>query len=183
MDSHVLPFIEDCGKIRIMFMDEAGFGRINDLAACWAKAGTRPIVASLRVREYMYVYGAVDPCDGKSAFIIAPKCNTDWTNEFLNVVSKMFANDYILMCADNASWHKSKALKLPDNIYPFYLPPRTPEMNPIEQLWKEIRKNDFKNTFFKTLDKVVDQLCVSLNSLTEETIMSVTGQKWVLSMF
>jgi putative transposase len=58
-------------------------------------------------------------------------------------------NDYTLFCGGNVSWHKSKDLKIPDNIRRFYIPPRTPEMNPIEQLWQEIRKNGFKNVFFK----------------------------------
>ena len=86
------------------------------------------------------------------------------------------------MCLDNAGWHKSKDLIIPDNIRLFYIPARTPEMNPIEQLWPEVRK-DFKNKLFKTLDKVVDQLCGSLNSITETVVRSITGRAWILSMF
>ncbi|GHT59917.1 hypothetical protein FACS18945_6100 [Bacteroidia bacterium] len=107
----------------------------------------------------MQVYGAVDPHSGDDCFIIAPKCSTAWTNEFLSVLSKEFEKDYILLCADNAPWHKSAALIVPDNIRLFYIPPYTPEMNPIEQIWKEIRKCGFKNTLFKTLGDVVDKLC------------------------
>jgi putative transposase len=183
MRCHILPFAEEGAKIRLMFMDEAGFGRINDLSACWAKMGTRPVVSSLRVREYMQVYGAVDPVEGGSSFIIAPKCNTDWTNEFLNVLSINFKDDYILLASDNASWHKSKDLKIPDNIRMFYIPPRTPEMNPIEQLWREIRKDGFKNVFFKTLDMVVEKLCDVLSTLSKETVKSVTGRDWINGCF
>ena len=83
---------------------------------------------------------------------------------------------------DNARWHNSKGIKLPDNIYTFYLPPKTPEMNPIEQIWPEVRR-DFKNKIFKTLNDVVDQLCNTLNSLTKDVIMSITGKDWLLQMF
>ena len=89
----------------------------------------------------------------------------------------------ILLVLDNAAWHKSKSLAIPDNIYLFYLPPRTPEMNPIEQIWKEIRKRGFKNTLFKSLDAVVDRLCDTCNSLTNECVKSITGRTWIRAMF
>jgi putative transposase len=134
------------------------------------------------VREYMNVYGAVDPVHGDKYFIIAPHCNTQWMNLFLSELSNHIGIDYALVCLDQARWHSSNDLIIPDNLRLFYIPPRTPEMNPIEQLWPEIRK-DFKNKMFKTLDKVVDQLCVSLNSISSCVVKSITGREWILSMF
>ncbi len=49
---------------------------------------------------------------------------------------------------DNAIWHKSSTLKIPTNIGFAFILPYTPEMNPIEQVWKEIRKRGFKNKAF-----------------------------------
>lgn len=63
------------------------------------------------------------------------------------------------------------------------IPPYTPEMNPIEQIWKEIRKLGFKNEVFKTLDKVIERLCVTICSLTADTIKSITGRNWILSIY
>jgi hypothetical protein len=127
MSFHILPFAEADAKIRLFFLDEAGFGRISEPSYCWCPGGVRPIVASHRVREYVYAFGAVDPIEGDSCYIIAPKCNTAWTSEFLKVLSKTYRNDYLLVPTDNASWHKSKDLEIPDNIYLFYLPAYTPE--------------------------------------------------------
>ena len=178
-----MPFAEPGAKIRLMFMDEAGFGRISEPSYCWCPEGVRPVVPCHRVREYVYAFGAVDPISGDKYFIIAPKCNTQWTNIFLKNLSEAFKDDYILLCTDNASWHKSKTLEIPDNIIIFYLPSYTPEMNPIEQIWKEVRKDDFKNTLFDTLNCVVDKLCVSLMSLSNNVIKSVCGRNWFMSMF
>lgn len=164
-------------------MDEAGFGRISEPSYCWCPIDTRPIVPCHRVREYVYAYGAVDPIDGEKFFIIAPKCNTDWTNEFLRLLSEQFKDDYILLCWDNAGWHKSKSLIIPDNIYVYYLLTYTPEANPIEPLWKEIRKDGFKNTLFNTIGDVVDKLSNSLMAITKEVVQSVCGWDWVNSMF
>lgn len=183
MRSRILPWADPNAKIRLFFMDEAGFGRISEPSYCWCPEGVRPIVPCQRVREYVYAFGAVDPIEGDSCYIIAPKCNTAWTNEFLKVLSESYKNDYLLVITDNASWHKSKSLVVPDNIYLSYLPPYTPEMNPIEQLWKEIRKDGFKNILFATLDDVVNKLSISLLSLTKDTIKSVCGREWIVEMF
>jgi len=166
-----------------MYQDEAGFGRISDPAVCWAPSGIRPVVPCHHIREYQYAYGAVSPQDGESYFLVLPRCNTACMNIFLKGLSEAFPKDYILLPVDNAGWHKSKTLEIPKNIQLLYLPPRTPELNPIEQIWKEIRKRGFKNRAFKTLEKVVDKLCETVNSLSKETVKRITGREWILSMF
>ena len=64
------------GKVRLMFQDEAGFGRINKPKYCWCIKGIRPVVPSRYIREYRYTYGAVDPIDGESFFLVLPYANT-----------------------------------------------------------------------------------------------------------
>ena len=56
-------------------------------------------------------------------------------------------------------------------------------MNPIEQIWKEIRMRGFRNEVFKSLDKVIDRLCDTIVSLTSDVIKSITARKWILSNF
>ena len=104
-------------------------------------------------------------------------------NLFLQELSNQFPEDTILLCCDGAAWHKSRALELPDNIVIFHIPPYTPEMNPIEQIWKEIRKRGFRNEVFATLEKVVDRLCDTICALTADTISSITGRKWIIKAF
>lgn len=131
-------------KVRLMYQDEAGFGRISKLGKCWAPQGVRPIVASHHIREFRYCYGVVDAHTGQSFFLIAGGCNTEWMNECLRGLSEKFPDDYIVLVMDNAVWHKSRSLVIPHNIEFAFIPPYTPEMNPIEQVWAEIRKRGFK---------------------------------------
>ena len=166
-----------------MFQDEAGFGRINKPKYCWCFKGLRPVVPCHHIREYRYAYGAVEPLTGDSFFLVLPYSNTDCMNIFLQKLSETYPNDLIILACDRATWHRSKSLIIPDNIRLFYLPPATPEMNPIEQIWKEIRKRGFKNEIFKTLDKVVIRLCETICSLSNDIIKSITGRDWILSMF
>lgn len=166
-----------------MFQDEAGFGRINKPKYCWCERGKRPSVPCHHIREYRYVYGAVEPLTGESCFLVMPYCNTNCMNVFLEELSKTFPKDIIILVCDGAAWHKSGVLSIPENIHLIFIPPYTPEMNPIEQIWKEIRKRGFKNEIFQTLQKVVDRLCDTIFSLSHDTIKSITARDWILSCF
>ena len=122
-----------------MFEDEAGFGRINKPKRCWCPKGQRPSVPCHHIREYRYAFGAVEPLSGESFFLTMPNCDTECTNIFLEKLSEQYPDDIILLVCDGAAWHKSKALRCPENIQLLSIPPYTPEMNPIEQIWKQIR--------------------------------------------
>ena len=170
------------GCVRLMFQDEAGFGRISEPKACWAPKGVRPIVPRLRIREYVYAYGATEPKTGESFFLVLPKTNTACMNLYLKELSLAYPDDVIILACDQATWHTTTKLEIPGNIIIYRLLPCTPEMNPQEQIWKEIRKRGFKNEFFHTLDKVIDKLCETICSLTPEDIVSITGREWIISI-
>ena len=174
---------ETTSKVRLMFQDEAGFGRINKPKYCWCFPGFRPTVPCHHIREYRYAYGAVEPLTGDSCFLVLPYSNTVCMNVFLRELSAKYPDDLILLACDGASWHKSKTLIVPPNIRLFFLPPTTPEMNPIEQIWKEIRKLGFRNERFSSLEKVIDRLCETIRSLSPDTIHSITARDWILQMF
>jgi putative transposase len=118
-----------------MFQDEAGFGRISEPANCWAPPKCRPSAPCQRIREYKPVYGAVSPADGESYFVVLEKCNSENMTIYLKGLSERFQDDLILLCMDKASYHTSKLLTVPGNIQCFFIPPRTPEMNPVELMW------------------------------------------------
>lgn len=170
-------------KVRIMFQDEAGFGRINKPKYCWCTKGMRPSVPSHHIREYRYVYGAVEPLTGENFFLILPYCNTDNMNVFMKELSKEYPEDIILLVCDGASWHKSVNLVTPENIHITHIPPYTPEMNPIEQIWKQLRSMGFKNEIFKTLHDVVDRLSDTINLLTKDMVKSITHREWISLQF
>lgn len=171
------------GKVRLMLQDEAGFGRINKPKFCWCPQEICPSVPCHHIREYRYVYGAVEPTAGESCFLIMPYCNTVCTNLFLSRLAKQYPDDIILLCCDGAAWHKSGTLCNPENIRLFFIPPYTPEMNPTEQIWKELRRRGFKNEVFVTLQKVVTRLCDVICSLSLKEIKCVTARDWIVNCF
>ena len=93
-------------RLRIMFTDEARFGRMNRIRPCWAPVGTRPEVAAQLIREYIYLYGAVSPKDGNCVYLIMPTSNTTCFQVFLNVLARKFARQHILLVLDGAPNHR-----------------------------------------------------------------------------
>lgn len=130
------------------------------------------VVLQLHYIMRVYHYGSFSKV---SNFILQSTMNI-----FLKQLSEKYRDDIILLCCDGAAWHKSAGLELPDNIVLFHIPPYTPEMNPIEHIWKEIRKRGFHNEVFPSLDKVVDRLCDTICSLSNDAISSITGRNWII---
>ena len=166
-----------------MFEDEAGFGRINKPKNCWCPKGIRPSVPCHHIREYRYAYGAVEPLTGESFFLVLPYCNTECMQVFLNELSKEHSEETILLVCDGAGWHTTNALQIPDNIGILRIPPYTPEMNPIEQIWKQIRSMGFKNEVFPSLNAVIDRLCKTIRSLTKHQLRNITCRNWIKECF
>ncbi len=166
-----------------MFQDEAGFGQINKPKYCWCFSGLRPCVPCHHIREYRYAYGAVEPLTGESFFLVLPYSNTVCMNLFLQKLSQAYPDDCILLVCDGAAWHKSKALIIPENVRLLFIPPATPEMSPIEQIWKEIRKRGFRNEVFQTLQDVIDRLCEVIRALSHNAVHSITGRDWIIQCF
>ena len=166
-----------------MFEDEAGFGRINKPKRCWCPKGVRPTVPCHHIREYRYAFGAVEPRTGENFFLTMPNCNTVCTNIFLQELSKQYSDEMILLVCDGAAWHKSKTLEVPSNIQLLSIPPYTPEMNSIVQIWKQLRSMGFRNEVFHSLAEVLNRLDETIDRLSNDMVKRITGRKWILECF
>ena len=125
----------------------------------------RPKVALALVREYVYVYAAVSPVDGSLDWMIAERMNTEMMNQFIDMIEDRYPNEHIVMVLDGASSHRSKDLKFQDHVSLIRLPPYSPELNPVELLWDELREKEFANKVFASLPAVVYQLAYGMNTL------------------
>ncbi len=167
--------------LRVMFQDEARFGRINDPKRCWCRKGIRPIVGKQIVREYTYTYGAFSPKDGTADFLILPNMDAANMNIFLKELSLHHPEDYILMICDKAPCHREGVLRMPGNIKLLHLPPRCPEINPSENMWDKMREKFFTNLMFDSMDAVEDKLeeAMIYYNKNKEIVKSITGFKWI----
>ena len=148
-----------------MAQDEGCFGRISTPKRCWAPPGVRPQAPRQVVREYVYAYTAVAPEQGAMTSLILPYAKTAMMQRFLDHVAKTFADRFIVMQVDRAGWHTATALRIPENLRLIPQPPYSPELNPVEHIWEEVREKWFHNRVFPALSKVVDTLAEGLRHL------------------
>lgn len=166
------------------FEDEARFGRINRPASCWAPLGIRPTVPQQAIREYTYVYAAVNPKSGETDSLILPDMYATTLQVFLDELSIRHRDEFILLVMDGAPCHRAgnELLKVPSNIRLAFLPPYSPELNPAEHLWDELREKFFGNRVFANMGAVTQHLVQSLLWLesSKENIQSITSFPWII---
>ena len=167
--------------MRILFEDEARFGRISDPRRCWAPPGVRPEVSTQFIREYEYAFAAVSPQDGLLDTLMLPTVNTEAMNIFLAEVSRRHAEEFLVMVLDGAGWHKARRLLVPANMRLLFLPPWSPQLNPVEHVWDEVREKWFANRVFANMNALEEQLLTALKTLEEDArrVASLTGFDWI----
>jgi hypothetical protein len=133
-------------RVLTFFQDEARFGQKGTIARVWARRGSRPTVPRQTQYDYLYVFGAACADTGSAVALVAPHVDTEVMNYFLSEFSKSLAVDvHAVMILDQAGWHVSKTLVAPPNLTLIYLPPRSPELNPMENLWHWITGHYWSN--------------------------------------
>ncbi len=168
----------------LLFQDEARFGRMVRIRRSWAPAPMRPVVENGYERQFRYVYGAVSPLEGRLDWMLAEKMNTESFSQFLAQVSAAHPQEFLLMIVDGASSHVSKELKIPENIRLHRLPAYSPELNPMEHLWDEIREKSFPNRVFTEMEGVIAQLEKDLPTLAEDSdrLKGITAWPWIIKI-
>ena len=128
-----------------------------------------------------YLFGAICPARGTGAAIMMPAANTEAMEAHLNEIAKAVtpgAHAVILM--DQAGWHTTGALTLPQNLSLLFLPPKSPELNPVENIWQYLRQTWLANSVFDTYDEILDAGCRAWNNLINlpDIITSIGTREW-----
>lgn len=167
--------------IRLYFQDEGRFGRINTVQKCWCQKGIIPKVTQQLIREYTYAFSAVCPETGNIFSLIMPYADSQAMNIFLKLFSEQQQKERIILCMDKAGWHTTKQLEVPKNIILWFLPPYSPELNPVELIWRELRAKYFNNKTFNSLSDVDDHLQYALNDFAKdkESIKKLTKLNYI----
>jgi transposase len=155
-------------------MDEARFGQQGTITNVWAQTGSRPTAVRQTKYDWCYLYAAVEPASGASAALIAPNADTGTMNQFLQILdTERKPDEHIVLIMDGAGWHKSKALQLPDGITVLLLPPYSPELNPVENLWHYLRCHYLSNRAYNNYDELFEAGTDAYRRLTPDLIRSV----------
>ncbi len=167
--------------IEIWFQDEARVGQKTKITRRWARRGTRPRAAKDQRTKSAYIFGAICPARGVGAALVLPRCDTQAMQWHLEEISSQVSlGAPAILIADQAGWHRTGKLNIPSNITLLALPPRSPELNPVENIWQFMRDNWISNRVFKSYDEIVAICSEAWNKLMDqpETIMSIGLRKW-----
>ena len=168
-------------QLEIWFADEARIGQKNKITRRWARRGTRPVAPHDQRTASTYIFGAICPKQGKGAALVLPCCNTQGMSLHLaEIANEITPGWHAVLLLDQAGWHMSKSLVVPSNITLVALPPKCPELNPVENVWQFMRDNWLSNRVFTSYDNVVDHCCEAWNKLTDQPwrIMSIGLRDW-----
>ncbi|MCH2498587.1 MAG: IS630 family transposase [Erythrobacter sp.] len=170
--------------IEIWWQDEARVGQKTKITRRWAKRGTRPRALKDQRTKSAWIFGAICPARGVGAALVLPRCNTQAMQWHLDeIATQVSPGAHAILIVDQAGWHTTAKLVIPPNITLLLLPPRAPELNPVENIWQFLRDNWLSNRIFKSYDEIVALCCDAWNNLTDQPwkIMSIGQRKWTMS--
>jgi len=154
-------------NLEVWFGDESGFLADPRPRRIWAKKGTVPTtpVTGLHVRES--VVGAVYPKCGELSALVVRSVDSTVFQVYIDMFAEQTKDRNIVLVLDNASWHRSKSLNW-HHIKPLYLPPYSPDLNPIERLWRVAKDRYFTQWYTKDRETLIERICEAMKSFVEK---------------
>jgi len=156
-------------------------GQQGTLTRVWAKRGSRPRAPRDTRYEWAYIFGAVCPARGAAAGLVLPFADTAAMNAHLAEIAGTVApGAHAVLVLDGAGWHRGGELVVPENISLLKLPPYSPELNPVENVWQFLRANWLAISVFDDYPAIVDACCAAWNRFAQrhDLVSSITLRQW-----
>ncbi len=159
-------------EVECWTMDEHRIGLKPILRRVWRRKGHRPIVKVQHRYKWLYVYGFVCPTSGQTFWLLLPTVSiasyTLALKEFAHAVG-CGPDKQVILVLDQAGWHVSEQVVIPDGLHLVFLPPYSPELQPAEHLW-ELSDEALANRHCHDLAELMDvqaERCRTLQELPE----------------
>jgi transposase len=160
--------------VRLFSQDESRYGLFPVVSRRITLPGIKPVGEIDYGYESVYLYGAVEPLTGEGVFYEFSHLTADCFQIFLNKFSHAFPESLNLLVLDNGRFHHAKCLEIPDNVLLLFLPPYSPELNPIERFWQDIKAKLFAQTY-KTLQDMQAKVTEILLKYSDAVMAKLTG--------
>lgn len=164
--------------VRYWCTDESRWGLKTLTGRVITMRGVKPLLQVQWPRDALWLYGAVEPNSGESFFYRFSHLDAVCFELFLQELGAAFADTMNLLQLDQAGAHIASWIRWPENVLPILQPSHSPELNPVERLWQDLRKH-FKGLNFQTITQLEEALFKQINQFSE-TIQSLTGYSYIL---
>ena len=159
------------------------YGLMSNFRRSWSERGKRALLPQKQGFVNSYLYTAIAPITGESFHLLGfSDMNTDTELVFLTKLKKQHPEEDIVIVIDNAPCHRPKVLHKIPGLYIVYLPPYSPELNPVERFFEEIRRSTC-NQIFESLEKLEETITSSINSWTPDALKQLCGYEWIVKQF
>jgi transposase len=157
-------------EVHTFFQDEARFGQKGTIARVWARKGSRPRAVRQAGFTSLYVMAAVCAATGSVSALIMPELNTAVVNLFLEQFARELpAGVHAVLIWDGAGFHTGADLVVPGNVSLIQLPPYSPELNPVENLWHYLRAHHWSNRRYRDYNELQEEAARSLCAVSADT--------------
>lgn len=155
---------------------------MTHIGKCITARGIKPVIGYQHKFSTTYLYGSYSPITGDSFVWEINGTTSEIFQQYLMEFSKHKPNEYKIVVIDNARFHSTKGVDIPDNIFLLNIPPYTPELNPCEQVWQYI-KNRYKNQLFNDMNQLKNWLWNMAVNMSPDSIKSITANKHYMKIF
>lgn len=167
--------------VSVWFQDESRFGQKNRISSLWSTPGIRPRITQQSGFKSGNIFGSVNSLIGDHIGLVTNTCDSDFMQIHLNDISNhVGAGEHVILIVDGAGWHRSGDLKTPRNISILFLPPYSPELNPIERLWLWIKSHHLSNCTYKDTHDLMEKGQRAWQSLTNDIVRKVCNATTIL---
>ena len=165
--------------IRLFCQDESRLGLLPIHRRKITLPGVKPISKVQYDFDYYYLYGAADPRTGDSFFLELPYLNTECFQVYLDEFSEAYDDSFNLLLLDRGAFHRSGSLKIPSNVALVFIPPYSPELNPIERLWEDI-KAEIADELYSDIEALKKRVTSVLMGYSKAEIRSIVGYPYLM---
>jgi transposase len=170
-------------SVNIYSQDESRFGLFTRNGSAITARGVKPVCPYQHKFENTYLFGAFSAINGSSFLLELPNCNTETFQIFIDEFSQENPTELKVIVLDNGSFHKSKRLKIPENIILIFLPAYSPELNPAEKVWW-LLKREFVCQTFVSMNELQKHITTSIKKIIQvKTIKSLCSFKYLACEF
>jgi hypothetical protein len=160
--------------VKVFAQDETRFGLQPIVRRRITACGVQPVATGWQRFDNFSLFWAVEPATGESFFLELPLLNSAMFQLWLDDFAQTFAASFNILVLDNGAVHTAKVLRWPPNVATVPFPLSSPELNPMERLWRDL-KEQLANTVAKTLDALSDTVCSVIQHYSQAALQSLTG--------
>lgn len=170
------------GSVNLYCQDESRFGLITKQKRVLTLRGVKPVGKYKHSYKYIWLWGSFSPITGEAHYMISDGVSKNAFIAYLKDLSLYNPRELKILIIDNAAFHSTKNVELPENIILVPIPPYCPELNPAEKMWQWF-KSKIAMKIHESLDNLEDRLIDTIKNTNNQKVKSITSYQYLVNNY